>query len=130
MKYLLFFAVFIFATTSCEKYEECTLPIVGVYESHVVGITGPFNMVVSLDRYDNIQIDAPWLDDEWYVVNADTDGCANTDYKLDINIFNQTFENNRRISGSGFYSDYTIQIDYTITDGNDKYHYTIVGTKK
>lgn len=130
MKYLLFIAFIVFAASSCEEYEDCVLPVVGVYEAHVVGISGPFSMVVSADRYDNVKIDAPWLSDEWYVVEADIDGCNTDAYKLDIDIFNQDFPENRRISGEGFYSDYTIQLDYTITDGNDKFHYTIVGTKK
>lgn len=90
-------------------------------------------MIVSIENEDNINIDAPWLNDTWDVVEADTDGCIDySDYEsdiLEIYIRNQKFDENRRISGKGFYADYSIQIDYTITD-DDNYHYTLVGTKK
>ena len=127
-------SIFVFSISSCEKYDECTIPVVGVYEAHIVGVTGSFDLLISIDHGDNIEIDAPWLEDNWYVLKADIDGC--TDYSdgesnaLDIDIHNQEFTENRRIEGDGFYSDYSIQIDYTIIDGNDKYHYKIVGSKK
>jgi len=134
MKNLLLLFLLVIGLFSCADYQECTIPIVGVYESHIVGVSGPFNMTVSLKNSDNIQIDAPWLKDIWYVVDADTDGClANSedaDYKLDITIYHQDFDENRYIEGKGFYTDYSIQIDYSIIDGSDKYHYTIVGSKK
>ena len=91
-------------------------------------------MGISIENGNNIKIDAQWLKDTWYVVDADTDGCI--DYSddesdvLDIYISNQEFSGNRSISGEGFYTYYSIQIDYTITDGDEKYHYTLIGTKK
>ena len=134
MRYLLFIAVFVFGMSSCEKYQECTIPIVGVYETHIVGVSGPFNLVISLESGDDIQIDAPWLEDIWVVVDADTDGCIDPNDEesdiLHINIPTQDFEGGREIYGAGFYTDYTLQIDYTIVDGNDKYHYKMVGSKK
>ncbi len=134
MKYLLIIAVIGFGVSSCEKYEECTIPIVGVYETHLVGVTGPFDLVISLTNNDNIQIEAPWLEDIWMVLDADTNGCVdpNDDLSdiLHITIPTQDFEGDREISGTGFYADYSLQIDYTIIDGNDKYHYKMVGTKK
>ncbi len=128
-KYILILATILISFSACEKYDDCVLPIVGVYEAHVVGISGPFDMVISEYHGDRIKIDAPWLEDTWLVVDADINGCAD-DYKMDIRIPEQTFDEYRDIGGKGFYSDYTIQIDYTIYDGDDRYEYTIVGTKK
>ena len=129
MKKILFLAAVLISISSCEKYEDCVLPIVGVYEAHVVGVSGPFDMVISEYRGDRIKIDAPWLENTWSVLDADTDGCYD-DFKMNITIPVQTFDEYRDIGGKGFYSDYTIQIDYTIYDGDDRYEYTIVGTKK
>jgi len=134
MKNLLLLVLLALGAYSCENYEECTIPIVGVYESHIVGVSGPFDMTVSIKNNDNIQIDAPWLKDIWVVLDADTDGCldnsAESDYKLDITIHHQDFDDGRYIEGKGFYTDYSIQLDYSIIDGGDKYNYTIVGSKK
>ncbi|HEB62181.1 MAG TPA: hypothetical protein ENI82_03420 [Bacteroidetes bacterium] len=129
MKKILFIAAVLISISSCEKYEDCVLPIVGVYEAHVVGVSGPFDLVISEYRGDRIKIDAPWLENTWSVLDADTDGCYD-DFKMNITIPVQTFDEYRDIGGKGFYSDYTIQIDYTIYDGDDRYEYTIVGTKK
>ena len=129
MKKLLFLAVVLISISSCEKYDDCVLPIVGVYEAHVVGVSGPFDLVISEFRGDRIKIDAPWLENTWSLLDADTDGCYD-DFKMNITIPVQTFDDYRDIGGKGFYSDYTIQIDYTIFDGDDRYEYTIVGTKK
>jgi hypothetical protein len=130
MKHLLFLAVLMILVSSCEKYDDCILPVAGVYESHVVGVTGPFDLVISEKNGDDIRIDAPWLEDTWMVLNAHIDGCYDDDYKLEIRIPTQQFDKYRDIAGKGFYYDYTIQIDYTIYDGDDRYEYTIVGTKK
>lgn len=91
-------------------------------------------MGVSIDHGDNIEIDAQWLKDLWYVVEADTDGCAdyyNENYEtMKLYIHEQSIGNGKRISGDGYYYDYSMQIDYTITEGNNKYHYTLIATKK
>ncbi|HHH52938.1 MAG TPA: hypothetical protein ENK91_04715 [Bacteroidetes bacterium] len=129
MKYLFFVVAILISFSACEKYDDCVLPIVGVYEAHVVGVSGPFDLVISEYHGDRIKIDAPWLGNTWTVLNADIDGCYD-DYKMDINIPVQILDEYRDIGGKGFYSNYTIQIDYTIYDGNDRYEYTIVGTKK
>lgn len=134
MKNIFIILIMVLGFAACEKYEDCTLPIAGIYETHISGVSGPFDMIVSIDNGDNINIDAPWLNDTWFIVEADTDGCIDySDYEsdvLDIYIHDQKFDGDRRISGEGFYTDYSIQIDYTITDGNDKFHYTMVGSKK
>jgi hypothetical protein len=134
MKNLLILFVIIFTFSSCEKYRDCVLPVAGLYDAQIVGVTGPFTMGVSIDYGDNIEIDAQWLKDLWYVVEADTDGCAdyyNENYEtLKLHIREQSIGNGKRISGDGYYYDYSMQIDYTITEGNNKYHYTLIATKK
>ena len=130
MKKILILAAILISISSCEKYDDCVLPIVGVYEAHIVGVSGPFDLVISESHGDKIKIDAPWLENTWSVLDANIDGCFEDDVKMDIDIPTQTFDEYRDIGGKGFYSDYTIQIDYTIYDGDDRYEYTIVGTKK
>lgn len=120
--------------SSCEKYSDCTLPLAGLYEAQIVGVSGPFTMGVSIDYGRRINIDAQWLLDNWYMVDANTTGCADynsLDYgKVTINISEQKMDDGKRISGKGFYYDFVMQIDYTITDGSDKYHYTLIASKK
>lgn len=112
---------------SCEKYDEDILPLVGVYEAHISGIAGPFSMNITSNYGDNVRIEAPWLDDNWSIVDADID--EKESYTKDIDIPNQPIGSGLRIYGEGVFQDYSIQIDYTIVDGNDLYHYTLVGTK-
>ncbi len=136
MKRSIIFSILIISSTffSCEKYSDCVLPVAGLYEAQIVGITGPFTMGVSIDYNDNINIDAQWLKDQWYVADADTDGCAdyyNDNYEtMKIHIRSQNMGNGKTISGEGYYYDFSLQIDYTITEGNNKYHYTLIATKK
>ncbi len=113
--------------SSCEKYDEDVLEIAGVYEAHILGVAGPFSMVVSADFANSIRIDAPWLKDTWALIDADVRQKA--DYTKRIQIYSQKFDGNKRIYGEGVFQNYTLQIDYTIEDGNDLYHYTLVGTK-
>jgi hypothetical protein len=94
MKYLLILFVAIFTFSSCEKYRDCVLPVAGLYDAQIVGVTGPFTMGVSIDYGDNIEIDAQWLKDLWYVVEADTNGCADY-YNEDYETLNPTCERRR-----------------------------------
>jgi len=113
--------------SSCEKYDEDILPIVGVYEAHITGIAGPFSINVTSDYGDNVNIEAPWLDDEWRIIKADID--YKEEYTKEIEIHTQSLSNGIQIYGEGVFQDYTLQIDYTIVDGDDLYHYTLVATK-
>lgn len=117
----------VFLISSCEKYDEDVMEIAGVYEAHVTGVAGPFSMVISADYGNSIKIDAPWLKDTWALIQADVRD--KEDYSKRINIYSQKFDGNKRIYGEGVFQNYTLQIDYTIEDGNDLYHYTLVGTK-
>jgi hypothetical protein len=128
MKNLLFISVLaIFLLTSCEKYDEDIMPVVGNYEASILGVAGPFSMTIASDYGDNIIIEAPWLDDNYTLVDADVD--EEEFYRLHIDIFRQNIGNGLVIYGEGIYQDFSVQIDYTIEDGNDLYHYTLVGTK-
>jgi hypothetical protein len=132
--YILLSLIAAISFSSCEKYSDCILPVAGLYDAQIVGLTGPFTMGVSIDYNDNIDIDAQWLKNLWYVAHADTNGCAdyyNENYEtMKIHIHSQNMEDGKSISGEGFYYDYTLQIDYTITEGNNKYNYTLIGTKR
>jgi hypothetical protein len=129
MKKLLLLSVLaIFILSSCEKYEENTMQVVGNYEASIVGVAGPFTMTIAADYGDNIIIEAPWLDDNFTLVEADLDE-EEYYYRMDIDINKQDIGDGLYIYGDGVYQDFSIQIDYTIEDGNDLYHYTLVGTK-
>lgn len=124
--YLIALSMLIFMV-SCEKYQEQILPVVGVYEANVVGIAGPFSLSISVDYGDNVSIDAPWDGELWDIIDAEI---RNEDEFLKkIKIHNQSLDEGIRIWGEGFFFDYTIQLDYTIQIDNERYHYTIVGTK-
>lgn len=125
-KFLAVFALLLLLT-SCEKYDEDIMEIAGVYEAHIAGVAGPFSMVVSSDFGNSIKIDAPWLKDKWALIDADVR--HKDDYTKKINIYSQKFDGKKTIYGEGVFQNFTLQIDYTIQDGNDLYHYTLVGTK-
>lgn len=116
-----------FLLTSCEKYQEEILPIVGVYEANVIGLAGPFSISIAVDYGDNIQIDAPWDGENWIVVDAEVRN--EFDFQKRIKIFDQNLEDGTRIWGEGVFQDYSLQLDYTIRIDRVEYDYTIVGTK-
>ena len=67
LTYFFLLSIFVLSISSCEKYDECSIPVVGVYEAYIVGVAGPFEITISIDYGDNIEIDAPWLEDNWFV---------------------------------------------------------------
>lgn len=113
--------------TSCERYDDEVLPVIGVYEANVVGVSGPFSVSISVDHGDNIRIDAPWDGENWAVLDADVDN--EFEFEKRIKIFDQEIGDGVRIWGDGIFFDYTIQLDYTIRIDGVKYNYTLVGTK-
>lgn len=117
----------LFIFTACEKYEEEIMPIVGLYEANISGVAGPFTMSIASDWGDNVIIEAPWLDDNWSLVDADVD--EESYYRMRLDIPRQNIGGGLKIYGEGVFQDYSLQIDYTIEDGFDLYHYTLVGTK-
>jgi len=124
---LSFLGIVMISVSSCEKYDEDILPMVGVYEAHIAGVSGPFSMNITADYGDNIKIEAPWLEDQMKLVYADVNEEENFTKK--IKIAEQTLSHGLRIYGDGVFQDYSVQIDYTIVDGYDLYHYVLIGTK-
>jgi hypothetical protein len=113
--------------TACNNdIDEEVLPIIGVYEGHIVGVAGPFSMSISADGNDDIIIDAPFDGTDYLVVEADTD---DRDWEVDIDIRRQWIDDFTEIWGDGLYFDGTIQIDYEVRMGNQLYAYRLVASK-
>lgn len=119
--------ILLISLLSCQDYDQDLIEIAGVYEASVVGVATPFSMVVSADYGDNILIEAFFDGEIWDVVEADVD-CLDCDVK-DISIPFQNLERDVFIEGEGFYSDFTIQLDYRMTIFGVVYDYTLVGSK-
>jgi len=119
--------ILLISQLSCQDYDQDLLEVVGVYDASVIGITTPFSMVVSADYGDNIIIEAFFDGEVWDLVEADVD-CLDCDVK-DISIPFQDLERNVFIQGQGYYSDFTIQLDYRMTIFGVDYDYTLVGSK-
>ncbi|WP_235297865.1 hypothetical protein [Portibacter marinus] len=112
---------------SCEKYDEEILPVVGVYEANVVGVSGPFSISVSSDRGNRILIDAPWDGENWAVLEARIRN--EHEWDKDIVIREQWLADGVTLVGEGIFFDYSIQLDYIIWIDNIRHDFTIVGTK-
>jgi hypothetical protein len=103
------------------------LPIIGVYDGHITGLSGPFSMSVSANGGDDILIDAPLDGFDYFVIEADTDDEG--DAFIDLDIDRQFIDDISEIWGDGFYFDGTLQLDYTIRSGNTQYDFQLVATK-
>lgn len=125
-KYLLLL-VSVLAFASCDRYDDEILPVIGVYEAHIVGITGPESISISIDHGDHIFIEAPFDGFEWIVVEADIEN--KHEYEKDIDIDRQNVGPNTEIWGNGIFFEGTIQLDYTMRFGDEEYDFTLIGTK-
>jgi len=125
--YLPLFILGFLVLTSCEKYQDEILPVVGVYEANVIGVAGPFSISISVDYGDNLYIDAPWDGEVWNVIDAFVHNEA--DFKKFIRIRDQRLSDGVRIWGEGVFYDYTIQLDYTVRIIGVNEHFTMVGKK-
>lgn len=115
------------AFTSCQRIDEDILPLVGIYRAHIIGVAGPFDLIIGTDRGDDVIIEAPFDGSDWYTVVADID---NQDKSImDINIHNQDISSGVKMKGNGFFQNGTLEIKYNITVSGVKTQYTIVGTK-
>lgn len=112
---------------SCSGIDEEILPAVGIYRSHVVGVAGPFDLIVSTDRNDNIVVEALFDGIEYYTIIADLDIESNN--KMDVNINDQQIAAGKHLSGSGFILNGTLEIRYTLECDGRNTKYKIVGTK-
>jgi hypothetical protein len=127
MKHIAFTLFLGVLLTSCEKYDENVLPVVGTYVAHVVGGEGDFTMSINIDYGRNLTIDAPWDDYFWYAAHAKLR--HEEDWDKEIRIPHQTLDAGVQLQGEGVFFDYSIQLDYTIWIDGHAYHYTIVGSK-
>lgn len=125
LKLLILFACFAFS--SCEKYDENVLPVVGTYTTHVVGGEGDFTMSISVDYGKNLTIDAPWDNNLWYAADAKLRHEEN--WNKEIRIPHQYLDNGIELKGEGIFFDHSIQLDYTIWIDGQSFNYTIVGSK-
>ena len=112
---------------SCSSMDEEILPAVGIYRAHVVGIAGPFDVIISTDRNDDVVIEAPFDGDEYYTIYADLD--INEGGKMDVEINDQQIAVEKHLRGNGFILNGTIQINYTLECDGINTKYKIVGTK-
>lgn len=113
--------------SSCQDIDEDIIPVVGIYRAHVLGVAGPFDMIIGTDGGDNVIIEAPFDGIDWYTTLADIDNQKES--IMDININNQEISTGTKMKGSGFFKNGTIEIKYTITIEGKRSDYTIVGTK-
>ena len=114
--------------SSCQvDPDDQVLPIIGVYDGHITGLSGPFSMSISASGGDNIFIDAPLDGFDYFVIEADTDDEG--DSFLDIDINRQWIDDISEIWGDGFYFDGTLQLDYSIRTGNTRYDYQLIASK-
>jgi hypothetical protein len=115
------------AISSCQSIDDEILPAVGIYRAHVLGVAGPFDLIISTDHDDDVIIEALFDGDEYFTVNADLDIIS--DIKMEINIKNQQIAVGKYLSGTGFILNGTMNIRYTLDCDGKKINYKIVGTK-
>lgn len=118
----------LFFASSCEiEPDQEVLPVLGVYDGHIIGLAGPFSMSIAASGGDDITIDALFDGIDYFVIEADTD-CDNEDY-IDIDINSQFIDDVSEIYGDGFYFDGTIQLDYSIRVRDMVYNYQLIASK-
>lgn len=124
----LLFAVLMNLTfSSCYDFDENILPVVGIYRAHIVGVAGPFDLIISTERGDDVIIEAPFDGDDWYTVKADIDD--QTERIIDFDINNQQVAQGIMMKGDGFFVNGTIELRYTMKFGNETLNFKLVGTK-
>ncbi len=121
------FFFFLITLLSCHDVDEDILPLVGIYRAHIVGVAGPFDLIVSTDRSDDVLMEAPFDGFEWYIVKADIDN--QTERVMDIQIDRQNIASFTNMKGSGFFRDGNIELNYTIDFDGEAVHFKLVGTK-
>jgi len=112
---------------SCEVYDEDVVELIGTYEGHITGLSGPFSFNISYGANDELFVEAPLNGFDWSIVSIDID--QEEQQVKNINVSNQSLESDSEIWGDGFYVDKSMQIDYIIRSGNLENAYTLVGTK-
>ncbi len=119
---------FIILLVGCtDDYNEKILPVTGIYDAYIVGLTGPVSISVSYENHDIVLIDAPLDGETWTTTRLRV--CENHEDYFDIEFDEENIGNRRTIEGRGYYSDYTIQLDYIITDELGEWSFTLIGSK-
>lgn len=123
----IFYMMILLVSTNwgCELYDERVLPIVGIYEGQVVGVSAPFRFNVSAKAGDRLLVDAPLDGEIWDVITLDIDNL--NDPRMRVTIPNQPLEEGVSIRGNGFYLNGTLQLNYTITVFGERRNYKLVG---
>jgi hypothetical protein len=124
---LLFAAFVITSFSSCLSIDENILPVVGIYRAHIIGVAGPFDLIISSDRRDDVILEAPFDGFDWFTVKADIDN--QTQRTMDIDINNQKIDSFTEMKGSGFFRDGTIELRYSINFDGEIVNFKLVGTK-
>lgn len=128
MRTILFFISVVFLALSCTKPDEAVLPLVGIYRTHILGVAGPFDMVVSTDRGSRMFIDAPFDGSDWYVIRINVHNAE--DEIKEIRIPDQTIDCCTSISGKGFYLNGSAEINYTLNRDGRKQNFKMVGAQR
>jgi len=124
---LLFAALLGISFYSCNEIDENILPVVGIYRAHVVGVAGPFDLIISTDQGDDVIIEAPFDGFDWYTIKADVDN--QTERTMNFSITNQNIASFTDMKGTGFFRDGTIELRYSINFDGETVNYKLVGTK-
>lgn len=120
----LLFSAFI---SSCSVDEE-VIPIVGIYRAHVVGVAGPFDLVVSTHRGDNLLFEAPFDGVNWAIIEVDVDNPEKV--IADLDVLKQDIYTEETINGDGFFSNNTIELEYCIRLNGSCENYKMVASKR
>jgi len=111
---------------SCTEVDDRILPLVGIYHAHVMGVAGPFDLLISANKNNEIQIEAPFDGENWDIVLAKIGN--RDDAKKTISSSKQNLSDGE-IKLNGFYIDNTLQLDYTIFYPNEKVKLKIIAQK-
>ncbi len=112
---------------SCEEYNDHLTEMVGIYDGKLVGDNQFFDVVISLDRGDDLRIEAPFDGEIIDLAIVDVD-CVDCDVK-ELSIDDQFLDQDVSIVGSGFYSFGSIQLDYTMYIFGDTYDFSLVAER-
>jgi len=115
----------VFTGWGCELYDERVLPVVGIYEGQVVGVSAPFRFNISVKAGDRLLVDAPLDGEIWDVITLEID--HKDEPRMLVTIHNQTLEQGVTVRGSGFYLNGTLQLNYTINGFGERRNYKLVG---
>lgn len=125
-RFLLFWSVIVLFS-GCYDIDEDILPVIGIYRAHIVGVAGPFDLVISTAGGDDVIIEAPFDGDYWYTVRSDIDN--QQERIIDFQIHSQQVDRDIQMRGKGFFVNNTIELRYTMEFGNKPVNFKIVGTK-